>query len=47
MHPEWEYKKEAISTDVTSDNYQALILYAATLSNLQQQTAAEILLHNL
>lgn len=47
LYPEWEDEKSIGLTEITADNYQTLVLYAATLSKLQQQAAAGVLLQNI
>ena len=45
LYPKWRKKESIELSDITADNYLALILYAATLSKLDEKEVAEILLH--
>jgi TolB-like protein/Flp pilus assembly protein TadD len=45
LHPELSNKKLIVLSDVTADNYLALVLYAVTLSNLHEKETADSLLH--
>jgi TolB-like protein/Flp pilus assembly protein TadD len=45
LHPELSNKKSMVLSDVTADNYLALVLYAVTLSNLHEKETADSLLH--
>ena len=47
LYPEWHAEESIEPGDITADNYLALVLYAATLSNLDNKDSAEILLKNL
>jgi TolB-like protein/DNA-binding winged helix-turn-helix (wHTH) protein len=44
LYPEWSNEKSIVFSDVTADNYSALLLYAVTLSNLNEKEFAESLL---
>jgi hypothetical protein len=46
LHPELSNKRSIVLSDVTADNYLALVLYAVTLSNLHEKEIADSLLHN-
>lgn len=46
LYPEWLNPASIKLSDITADNYMALVLYAVTLSNLNDQQVAEILLQN-
>jgi len=46
LHPELRKKRTLVLSDVTADNYLAMVLYAVTLSNLQEKEMADSLLHN-
>jgi TolB-like protein len=45
LHLELSNKKSIVLSDVTADNYLALVLYAVTLSNLHEKDTADSLLH--
>ncbi|MBV1909333.1 MAG: winged helix-turn-helix domain-containing protein [Kangiellaceae bacterium] len=45
--PEWREPASIKLSDITADNYIALVLHAVTLSNLDQKTDAEFLLKNI
>ncbi|NQZ24298.1 MAG: winged helix-turn-helix domain-containing protein [Colwellia sp.] len=45
LYPEWRNKKSIVLAEITADNYMALVLYAATLSNLDEKEVAAPLLH--
>lgn len=47
LYPEWRTQESFEPGDITVDNYLALVLYAATLSNLDKKDSAETLLKNL
>jgi len=47
LYPQWRNKKSIVLSDITADNYLALVLYAVTLSKLQEKEFADFLLHNL
>ena len=47
LYPEWRNLTSIRLSDITADNYMAQVLYAVTLSNLDEKPLAEILLHNL
>lgn len=44
-YPNWRNKADIGLNDITADNYLALVLYAATLSKLDEKEAAALLLH--
>ena len=46
LYPEWHNKAAIGLSNITADNYLALVLYAATLSNLQDKEIADLFLHN-
>jgi len=46
LHPEWRNKKSIVLSDITADNYLAVVLYAITLSNLHEKEVASSLLVN-
>ncbi len=46
LHPEWRNKKSIVLSDITADNYLAVVLYAVTLSNLHEKEVAGSLLRN-
>lgn len=46
LYPQWRDESPMAMNDINADNYRTLVLYAATLSKLQKQTA-ERLLQNL
>lgn len=46
MHPQWRETGSIVLAEISADNYQAMVLYAATLLSLQQNNAAEELLKN-
>lgn len=45
LYPDWRNKADVELNDITADNYLALVLYAATLSKLDEKDAAALLLH--
>jgi len=45
-HPEWRNPESIRLSNITADNYTALVLYAVTLLNLEEKQVAEILLRN-
>ena len=45
LYPNWRNKADIGLKDITADNYLALLLYAATLSKLDEKEAAALLLH--
>jgi TolB-like protein/DNA-binding winged helix-turn-helix (wHTH) protein/Flp pilus assembly protein TadD len=47
LYPQWSNKTSIVLSDISADNYLALVLYAVTLSNLQEKESANFLLHNL
>jgi tetratricopeptide (TPR) repeat protein len=44
LYPNWRNKADIGLTDITADNYSALVLYAAILSKLEEKEAAALLL---
>jgi len=46
LYPKWRNPASIGLRDITADNYMALVLYAVTLSSLDEQLVAEILLQN-
>ena len=47
LYPNWRNKADIGLNDITADNYLALVLYAATLSKLDEKESAEMLLQNI
>lgn len=47
LYPHWDEEQSIVMTDITADNYRAMVLYAATLSKLQQRAVADTLLHKI
>lgn len=45
LDPEWRNSASIRLSDITADNYLVMVLYAATLSNLDQKEVANSLLH--
>jgi len=45
LYPNWRNKADIGLNDITADNYLALVLYAATLSKLDEKEATALLLH--
>lgn len=45
LFPNWRKKADIGLNDITADNFLALVLYAATLSKLDEKEATAILLH--
>ncbi|NQZ90201.1 MAG: winged helix-turn-helix domain-containing protein [Colwellia sp.] len=45
LYPNWRNKADVGLNDITADNYLALVLYAATLSKLDEKEATAFLLH--
>jgi len=45
LYPNWRNKADIGLNDITADNYLALVLYAATLSKLDEKEATAFLLH--
>ncbi len=45
LNPNWRNKTDIGLNDITADNYLALVLYAATLSKLDEKEATALLLH--
>ncbi|QBG36127.1 winged helix-turn-helix domain-containing protein [Litorilituus sediminis] len=46
-YPKWQNAAEIALTDITADNYLAMVLYGATLSHLQEKDSAQALLSQL
>jgi len=44
LYPQWRNKKSIVLSDITPDNYMALVLYAATLSHLDDKNLADSIL---
>ncbi|MCO7224912.1 winged helix-turn-helix domain-containing protein [Pleionea sp. CnH1-48] len=47
LHPEWRDKTSIRLTKVTADNYSSLVLYAATLANLDEKEAADLVFNKM
>jgi tetratricopeptide (TPR) repeat protein len=47
IYPQWRNDESIVLSDITADNYLSLVLYAATLSNLDEKESAYVLLNNL
>ncbi len=47
MYPQWSNEQSILSSGITENNYPALVLYAATLTNLQEKENADLLLRNI
>ncbi|MCW8865211.1 MAG: winged helix-turn-helix domain-containing protein [Colwellia sp.] len=45
LYPNWRNKADIGPNDITADNYMALVLYAATLSKLDEKEVTALLLH--
>jgi len=45
LYPNWRNKADIGLNDISADNYLALVLYAATLSKLDEKEATALLLH--
>ena len=45
MYPQWGQKLSNEENEITADNYLAMVLYAVSLSNLQEEELADSLLH--
>lgn len=43
-YPRWQNASEIALTDITADNYLAMVLYGATLSHLEEKDSAQALL---
>ncbi len=46
-YPKWQTAAEIALTDITADNYLAMVLYGATLSHLEEKNSAQALLSQL
>ncbi len=46
LHPELSNERSIVLSDVTADNYLAMVLYAVTLSHLHEKEIADSLLQN-
>lgn len=44
LYPQWADKQSNVQSQITADNYLAMVLYAVTLSNLQEEDFAMTLL---
>ena len=47
LNSEWRIPASISLSDITADNYLVMVLYAATLSKLDEKESAYFLLHNL
>lgn len=45
LYPKWANKQSIVQSDISADNYLSMVLYAVTLSNLQEGKLASRLLH--
>ena len=44
LYPQWANKQSIVKSKISADNYLAMVLYAATLSHIQEKEFANILL---